>query len=265
MGNKKGYYRPWEMLPWGNTLTYIITHFLPFSTVFIKIMPDFKTSNISIVTLIWRFKFMPLITFTEGQAIKASETNANNQYLKDLVQDSNTALNTLISNKESSLNSAITNSRNLSSPVGMIAYYAKGTAPSGWLICNGSAVSRTEYADLFAKISTTYGSGNGSTTFNLPNLINKFPQGNTTVGTVKEAGLPNIIGNTGINVGGSPTSIEPSGAFGKNGDKIKSETGAAYSTTIKTIDFDASRSSSIYGNSSTVQPPALTLLPMIKY
>ena len=109
MGNKKGYYRPWEMLPWGNTLTYIITHFLPFSTVFIKIMPDFKTSNISIVTLIWRFKFMPLQTFSEGDAIKASETNANNQYLQTLIQNSNTSLNTLIANKESSLNSAISN------------------------------------------------------------------------------------------------------------------------------------------------------------
>ena len=224
-------------------------------------MPDFKTSNISIVTLIWRFKFMPLITFTEGQAIKASETNANNQYLKDLVQDSNTALNTLISNKESSLNSAITNSRNLSSPVGMIAYYAKGTAPSGWLICNGSAVSRTEYADLFAKISTTYGSGNGSTTFNLPNLINKFPQGNTTVGTVKEAGLPNISGNSRTIRGfGNNTCTGPF-YTGSTTDWFGHDGGISRNS----ICFDASRANSIYGNSSTVQPPALTLLPMIKY
>jgi microcystin-dependent protein len=53
---------------------------------------------------------------------------------------------------------------------GFIQAYAGSTAPSGWAACDGSAVSRTTYADLFANIGTTWGSGDGSTTFNLPDL-----------------------------------------------------------------------------------------------
>jgi len=54
-------------------------------------------------------------------------------------------------------------------PPGFMAPYAGSAAPTGWLICNGANVSRTTYAALFAVIGTTYGSGDGSTTFNLPN------------------------------------------------------------------------------------------------
>jgi microcystin-dependent protein len=52
-----------------------------------------------------------------------------------------------------------------------------GTAPTGWLLCNGDAVSRSTYADLFAVIGTTYGSGNGSTTFNVPDFRGRVPAG----------------------------------------------------------------------------------------
>lgn len=63
------------------------------------------------------------------------------------------------------------------SPAGMVTQYAGLTAPSGWLLCDGSAVSRTTYASLFAAISTTYGAGDGSTTFALPNLQGRVPVG----------------------------------------------------------------------------------------
>lgn len=59
---------------------------------------------------------------------------------------------------------------NDSVPVGAIQSYGGLTAPNGWLICDGSAVSRTTYAELFEAIGTTYGSGDGSTTFNIPDL-----------------------------------------------------------------------------------------------
>jgi microcystin-dependent protein len=55
-------------------------------------------------------------------------------------------------------------------PSGTIMAFAGSTAPSGWLICDGSAVSRTTYSNLFSTVSTNYGAGNGSTTFNLPDL-----------------------------------------------------------------------------------------------
>ena len=54
-------------------------------------------------------------------------------------------------------------------PAGITAPYAGSTPPAGWLICDGSAINRTYYADLFAAIGTTYGVGDGSTTFNIPN------------------------------------------------------------------------------------------------
>ena len=63
------------------------------------------------------------------------------------------------------------------SEVGAIKPWGKATAPAGYVLCDGAAISRTDYADLFAVISTTYGAGNGSTTFNVPNLAGKMPQG----------------------------------------------------------------------------------------
>jgi len=63
------------------------------------------------------------------------------------------------------------------SEVGAIKPWTKATAPAGYLLCDGAAVSRSTYAELFAVVSTTYGSGDGSTTFNVPQLQGKMPQG----------------------------------------------------------------------------------------
>lgn len=65
----------------------------------------------------------------------------------------------------------------LNSTTGMISMYGASAAPTGFLLCDGSAVSRATYANLFAVISTNYGVGNGSTTFNLPDLQSRFPLG----------------------------------------------------------------------------------------
>ena len=115
---------------------------------------------------------------------------------------------------------------------------------------------------LFAVIGTTYGSGDGSTTFNLPNLTDRFLQGSTSVGTVKNAGLPNITGSV-VRV--------LRGAYGANGALLDGDPGGeaiqagGSGVDSASISIDASRSNSIYGNSSTVQPPALTCLICIKY
>ena len=63
------------------------------------------------------------------------------------------------------------------SEVGVIKPWGKSTAPAGYVLCDGTAISRTTYADLFAVISTTYGVGDGSSTFNVPDLQGKMPQG----------------------------------------------------------------------------------------
>lgn len=60
---------------------------------------------------------------------------------------------------------------------GAIQYYAMSTAPTGWLKANGAAISRSTYAALFSAIGVTYGSGDGSTTFNLPDLRGEFIRG----------------------------------------------------------------------------------------
>jgi microcystin-dependent protein len=62
-------------------------------------------------------------------------------------------------------------------PAGVVQQYAGATAPTGYILCQGQAVSRTTYATLFAVVSTTYGAGDGSTTFNVPNLQGKIPVG----------------------------------------------------------------------------------------
>jgi len=62
-------------------------------------------------------------------------------------------------------------------PTGSVQAYVASTAPTGWLVCNGSAISRTTYADLFAIIGTQFGSGDGSTTFHLPDLRGRFVRG----------------------------------------------------------------------------------------
>lgn len=79
-------------------------------------------------------------------------------------------------------------------PAGCVTWYAGSTSPTGWLECNGAAVSRTTYATLFGVIGTTFGSGDGSTTFNLPDQSRRVLVGKGGSGT---ATLANTIGSTG--------------------------------------------------------------------
>jgi microcystin-dependent protein len=160
-------------------------------------------------------------------------------------------------------------------PLGaIIAYSANGDLPSGYLLCDGAAVSRTMYPDLFAAIGTTYGSGDGSTTFNLPdyNTAQRFAQGGTVAGTVKSAGLPNVEGTlkslSGVSSNIAPlganavtqgaviaTSLDKSGHLPGSSDDGYAQYG---------LSIDASQSNPIYGASTTVQPPALTCRYIIK-
>lgn len=69
---------------------------------------------------------------------------------------------------------------------GTVTQYAGSSAPTGWLLCDGSAVSRTTYAALFTIVGTTYGTGDGSTTFNLPDI-----RGRVSIGAGQGSGLTN--------------------------------------------------------------------------
>lgn len=147
-------------------------------------------------------------------------------------------------------------------PVGAIMAFHD--VPAGWLQCNGAAVSRTTYAALFAVIGTKYGSGDGSTTFNLPNLHHKFIEGtNTTseVGQSVSAGLPNITGT--FTEHGNTSGLTCTGAFtGEARIGLNSNQGGAWDGGRVTM--NSSRSSSVYGAASTVQPASTRLLYCIK-
>ena len=150
-------------------------------------------------------------------------------------------------------------------PVGAIMAFHD--VPAGWLQCNGAAVSRTTYAALFAKIGTKYGSGNGSTTFNLPNLHHKFIEGTTTsseVGKSVAAGLPNITGK--VMVGGYQlmTSKHTGAFFGSDYGTADYHGQDGRQNVPTTFGIDASRPSAVYGRSSTVQPASTRMLLCIK-
>jgi microcystin-dependent protein len=79
-------------------------------------------------------------------------------------------------------------------PPGVIVPYGGTTEPTGWLFCYGQAISRTTYADLFTAISTTYGAGDGSTTFNLPDLRGRVVAGQDDMGGSSANRLTNTSG-----------------------------------------------------------------------
>lgn len=81
---------------------------------------------------------------------------------------------------------------NAAVPAGLISPFGGSSAPSGWLLCDGTAVSRTTYAALFAVLSTSYGAGDGSTTFNVPNLKGNVPVGRDATQTEFD-----VLGETG--------------------------------------------------------------------
>lgn len=84
-------------------------------------------------------------------------------------------------------------------PTGTIMWFGYTAAPSGWVVCNGNAYLRTgTYANLFAVIGTTFGEGDGSTTFNVPNLIGKYVVGGSGVGTETPAATEEATSSTSI-------------------------------------------------------------------
>lgn len=164
--------------------------------------------------------------------------------------------------------------------IGEVRWFAMSQPPEGWLVCNGAAVGTSNYAALFAAIGKTFTPRLTSTdpdvknpeysdptVFRLPNLMGKVPWGSTSVGTVLDAGLPNITGQaTYISSDGVDQDRYPdTGCFYWGSYNNTRKTSNTNGSAKRDFKFDASRSSVIYGKSSTVQPPALCLLPCIRY
>ena len=154
-------------------------------------------------------------------------------------------------------------------PVGVVMWLSGNTVPDGCLVADGAAVSRTTYAELFAAIGTTWGEGDGSTTFNLPDMRNRFPEGAQTAGGYNAPGLPNITGSVLMHSSNSGTNIQTvTGAFYAENTLSSFRDGGTQrsgANSIPSFAINASRSSSIYGASTTVQPASVKLLPVIVY
>lgn len=149
-------------------------------------------------------------------------------------------------------------------PAGLIINFGGTQVPNGYLLCNGGIISRTTYADLFSVIGTTYGAGDGSTTFNLPDFRDRIAQGSGTrgnVGTYKTESLPNITGVVGFS---DARTNYISGAFTARSIGVAN---SAYTgnTQQYVADFSASSSSATYQNGASVQQNALLILCCIKY
>ena len=164
-------------------------------------------------------------------------------------------------------------------PIGSIMDYTGTQAPDGFIIANGAELSRDTFSDLYtwavtnnlikeqSEIPTTahayYGTGNGTTTFTIPDLRGVFrrgadlqsDRGATTVGAYQPDGLPNITGNIYAFAGGGGAlrTLYEVNNFGGGG------------VHQNYIEFNAQKSNEIYGKSDNVQPKNVSLLPILKY
>ena len=166
---------------------------------------------------------------------------------------------------------------------GMLMPYAAASAPSGWLLCYGQAVSRSTYADLFAVISTTYGVGDNSTTFNLPDFRGRAAFGKDNMGgtaasrlTTAGSGVDGATLGTGggdqltqqhthvaTDAGHTHTYVAGQGNLDAGGGAALQTTGA--SSTFTTASGNASVTNANYGSGTSQNvPPALVVTYIIK-
>ncbi|MCL2650366.1 MAG: tail fiber protein [Candidatus Azobacteroides sp.] len=177
----------------------------------------------------------------------------------------------------------------VSSPVGSVMPFAGDASkvPAGWLLCDGSAISRSDYAALYAVIGTAWGFGNNSTTFNLPDMRGVFlrgvddkPTGSQVDGNRSTRTPLQSGGNSGVAVGSFQNDAAPN-ITGSLTNNDSDPTGAGALTTIsgtrgypgshigtaKNIYLDASLSSIVYGrdNTTEIRPKNVYVYYIIKY
>lgn len=152
--------------------------------------------------------------------------------------------------------------------IGSLLIYPIDFTPDDCLSCDGYSLLITDYKELFAVIGTKFNqSGDEEGTFRVPdyNISGRFLQPNAEVGKIIAAGLPNITGGY-HNVGIEPGGTDITGAFYNHncgGSFFYHASGRGGN--LGGFYFNASRSSSIYGKSTTVQPPSQTVHLVIKY
>ena len=147
--------------------------------------------------------------------------------------------------------------------------------PDGYIKANGATVQRADYPRLVALADKhnlwtndtannlgMFGRGNGSSTFVLPNWIDRMMQFAAQGGSTLAAGLPNISGGP---IGTEDIAEQPEGALFRDGSVTQYGVASHHTHVWARVKFDASKSNPIYGRSSSVQPAAIRLIPIIKY
>lgn len=155
-------------------------------------------------------------------------------------------------------------------PPGTVMHFAASTAPSGWLYCDGSAISRATYSRLFSNIGTTFGTGDGSATFNIPDLRDEFIRGanpgsravglaendsyrsHNHSGSTNSAGAHSHSVSIPLNSNGGTPSLENGGPSTKS---FNTSTAGAHTHSFTTNST---------GGSET-RPQNVALLPIIKF
>ena len=164
-------------------------------------------------------------------------------------------------------------------PPGTVFDFAGVVVPDGYLVCDGSSLSRTAYPNLFAAIGTLYGY-KSSTTFNLPNFNGKFTEGTGSlgsVGTSRAAGLPDFSARPIVSVASAVAGYQSScgtGAFKvTGGNNLSVRTDCSGNGRYFYLHFIASNGevhgdnyrNDVYGKSETVQPASIQVKKIIKY
>jgi microcystin-dependent protein len=180
------------------------------------------------------FNFSPLSGFLDANQYPdpQTETEARAQFMS-LFNQVRDYLNDTVKTTVDTLEKAI--------PAGTIAYFSMSTAPEGWIKCNGNLIKRTDYPKLFAAIGTTYGAGDSTTTFQLPDLRGEFIRGlddgrgvdaGRELGKVQEDMLETHkhyigAGQVQVNIGSSPTYMALCETGGGGGSQYSASTGGA--------------------------------------
>ncbi|MFW5410800.1 phage tail protein [Pectobacterium brasiliense] len=150
---------------------------------------------------------------------------------------------------------------------GFIGEFSGDNPPQGWLLANGLAVSRVTYARLFAVIGTKYGSGNGTTTFNLPDPRGLFPRyadlgkgvdSGRVIGSVQQDAIRNITGT--VDILGRP--VTPTGVFSVSDSAPAQVSGSTVGVNHETLRLNAA---DLVPTASENRPKNISWLPCIKY
>lgn len=151
------------------------------------------------------------------------------------------------------------------SPIGAPKLTLSSTLPANTIWLEGATVSRSTYSNLFQVYGTTYGAGDGSTTFTLPDFRNRAIWGANTFGYLS-AGLPNVTGkNDGYSINGRIETGNSGAISLARGYRNNYDSDGAGATYGSRIIFNASKSNAIYGASTTVQPPAIKVRVYTRY